>query len=218
MRVQSALHTPEEFLAAYGDRSWEFYRPLVAALVEFSPPGLVLDVGAGTGLFVECCAKFGITCVGLEGALAGAAPARAKGLRMVLSRLEHPLPFADRSFASVMCNQVIEHVHADTARGLLTEARRVLAPGGVLFVQSPSPRDPQQRAEPGHINLYLPSRLRQEVRRAGFEILAERNGPIRPLGQGKFRDLLFTGLLRITGWADLLSASANVVARRPRDG
>ena len=149
--------------------------------------------------------------------MAGASAARSRGLPMVLSRLEHTLPFAEGTFASVMCNQVIEHVHADTARKLLAEARRVLIPGGVLFVQSPSPRDPQQRAEPGHINLYLPSRLRQEVQRAGFEILAERNGPIHPFGRGRRRDLLFMGLLRLTGWVDLLSASANVVARRPRN-
>jgi SAM-dependent methyltransferase len=217
VRAESALHTAEEFAAAYGDRSWEFYRPLLAALVEFSPPGLVLDVGAGTGLFVECCAKFGLTCVGLEGSMAGAAAARGRGLPMVLSRLEDPLPFADRRFATVMCNQVIEHVHGDTAARLLAEARRVLLPGGVLFIQSPSPRDPVQRAEPGHINLYLPSRLRREVLRAGFQIVAERNGPLRPLGRGRLRDLAFLALLRLTGWSDLLSASANIVARRPLD-
>jgi SAM-dependent methyltransferase len=215
VKVQSALHTAQEFDAAYGGRTWDFYRPLLAAVVEFAPPGLVLDVGAGTGLFVECCAKFGLTCIGLEGSMAGASVARGRGLSMVLGRMENTLPFADGSFATVMCNQVIEHVHADTARTLLAEARRVLVPGGVLFIQSPSPRDPQQRAEPGHINLYLPSRLRQDVRKAGFEILAERNGPIRPLGRGRLRDLVFMGLLRLTGWADLLSASANVVARRP---
>jgi SAM-dependent methyltransferase len=218
MTHNSVLHTAEEFQRAYGERTWEFYRPLLAMLVEFAPPGPVLDVGAGTGLFVECCKRFGLTCVGLEGAPEGAAAARMRTLPMVLSRLEEPLPFADRAFSSVMCNQVIEHLYPQTARSLLGESRRVLMPGGVLFIQSPSPRDPQQRAEPGHINLYLPSRLRKEVRDAGFEILAERNGPIRPFGPGRLRELLFTGLLKVTGWADLLSASANLVARRPSGG
>jgi SAM-dependent methyltransferase len=218
MTVRSVLHTAEEFHDAYGDRTWEFYRPLLAMLVEFASPGLVLDVGAGTGLFAECCARFGLRCVALEGAFDGASQARSRNLPTVVSRLEEPLPFTDGAFSSIMCNQVIEHVHAETARLLLGESRRVLKPGGMLFIQSPSPRDPEQRSEPGHINLYLPSRLRKEVREAGFEILAERNGPIRPLGAGRVRDLLFRGLLKVTGWADLLSASANVVARRPRSG
>jgi SAM-dependent methyltransferase len=218
MRAASALHTADELQDAYGDRTWEFYRPLLATLIEFAPPGLVLDVGSGTGLFVECCARFGVTCIGLEGAIVGAAAGQARQLPMVVARLEHALPFADGALSTVMCNQVIEHLPPSTARFLLAEARRVLAPGGVLMIQSPSPRDRAQRAEPGHINLYLPSRLRREVRQAGFEIVAERNGPVRPLGRGRLRDLLFTGLLRLSGWSDLLSASANVVARRPRQG
>lgn len=55
------LHTSQEFLAAYGDGSSEFYRSLLADVLEFSPPRLELEVGATTGLFVECCARFAIT-------------------------------------------------------------------------------------------------------------------------------------------------------------
>lgn len=200
--------------SAYAGRTWEHYRPLLAELIEFAPPGRVLDVGAGTGLFAQCCRNFGLRCFALEGAPETARLLRRRGLPAVAARLESGLPFGDQSFHAVSCSQVVEHLLPETAALLFREALRVLAPGGVILIQSPSPRDRKQREEPEHINLYLPSRLRRDVVAAGFEILAERNGPIEPLGKGRLRTLLFRALLQL-GSTDLLSATANVVGRKP---
>lgn len=212
--ARGTLHTAAELEAAYQGRTWEHYRHQLATVVEFAPPGQVLDVGAGTGLLVECFRKFGIPCVGVEGSAAGVDMAAARGVPLVLGLLDEPLPFPDAAFSAVICNQVIEHLEPATADRLLVEARRVLIPGGILYIESPSPRDPVQRAEAGHINLYLPSRLRAAVRSSGFQILAERNGPISLLGSGRIPNLMTLAVMRITGWTDLLSASANVIARR----
>jgi SAM-dependent methyltransferase len=211
---KNTLHSAQELEEAYRGRTWEHYRHQLATIVEFSPPGRILDVGAGTGLLVECFRKFGLPCIGLEGSVAGVRAAQSRGIPMVVGLLDDPLPFGDATFSSLVCNQVIEHLLPATAERLLAEARRVLIPGGILLIESPSPRDPVQRAEPGHINLYTPSRLRSAVRSAGFRILAERNGPISLVGRGRLRDLLTLAVMRLTGWTDLLSASANVVARR----
>lgn len=215
MRRRSGLHSEAEFREAYEERDWEAYRRLLAILVEFAPPGQILDVGSGSGLFVECCRKFGLPAIGLEGSMSGGRAHRKKELPIVVGRLEDALPFPDSMFASVVANQVVEHLYPETAAFFFREASRVLVPGGVLLVESPSVRDSVQRREPGHVNLYLPSRLRREVTEAGFQPLAERNGPLPLLGKGRLRNLFALGLLRVTGWQDLLSSSANIVARRP---
>ncbi|MGI8806349.1 MAG: methyltransferase domain-containing protein [Acidimicrobiales bacterium] len=47
------------------------------------------------------------------------------------------LPFADGSFDSISCLEVLEHVSSDRRRELLDEFRRLLAPVGVLIVSTP---------------------------------------------------------------------------------
>jgi O-antigen biosynthesis protein len=46
------------------------------------------------------------------------------------------LPFADASFDAVTCFETIEHVDDD--RGALAQLRRVLRPGGVLWISTPN--------------------------------------------------------------------------------
>lgn len=48
-----------------------------------------------------------------------------------------PLPFRDGSFAAVYASHLVEHLHLEETLRLLSECRRVLAPGGVLRVVVP---------------------------------------------------------------------------------
>jgi len=70
---------------------------------------------------------------------APAAVARARSahpdLEFVAPAADGQLPFADASFDVVTCVNVLQHV-ADT-QSLLSEARRVLAPGALLAVAVP---------------------------------------------------------------------------------
>ncbi len=57
------------------------------------------------------------------------------GLQFARPAGDGSLPFSDASFEAVVCINVLQHV-ADTQR-LMSEARRVLAPGGALAIAVP---------------------------------------------------------------------------------
>ena len=62
------------------------------------------------------------------------------GIDLLLGDLRK-LPFADGTFTKAYSLDVLEHLSPDALRGMLTEAARVLAPGGALFVYIPRPEE-----------------------------------------------------------------------------
>ena len=70
-----------------------------------------------------------------EVALARAAQ-RLPAARTVLLEPDAPLPLADNTFELVLCAETLEHVR--DVQLLLSEARRVLVPGGRLAVTTPA--------------------------------------------------------------------------------
>ena len=136
-----------------------------------------LDLGCGDGRLTAEMADAGAKPVGVE--IANAALDRARAsyseLDFRLAPIEGPLPFEDGAFELVWASEVIEHV-ADTARWL-SEARRVLAPGGRLLVTTPSHGrlrimvgGIERFSEPlgDHLHLYTRSSLGQLLEEFGF--------------------------------------------------
>ena len=96
-----------------------------------------------------------------------------------MTSADQPLPLPDGSVDVVSCLAVIEHVeHPDL---LAAEAHRILKPGGVLVVTTPSSQakpilellsvrlrliDPAEILD--HKRYYRPDTLRAELTRAGF--------------------------------------------------
>ena len=91
-----------------------------------------------------------------------------KGLDVKHHDLADPLPFEDQVFGAAYCGQVIEHLHPDAQRMTLSEAHRVLRPGGKLQVRSPC-RHWEPARIPDHDHLLTPSELEAMLREAGFE-------------------------------------------------
>jgi SAM-dependent methyltransferase len=207
------LHTKEMFDRAYGRRRWEYYKHLVAACIVYGEPGQWLDLGAGLGLFVECARNFGIDCVGVEGSRYAVERAKKRGIALEHQLLEQPLPFDAGSISTVICNQTMEHLHGNTARFVIHESYRVLRPGGVLLVYSPSKFNRAAREEKSHINLYTPKRLKAEVKAAGFTLINAPNSPLPFLGESKAGKALSLLLFRLFP-LPFLSASANCIARK----
>jgi 2-polyprenyl-3-methyl-5-hydroxy-6-metoxy-1,4-benzoquinol methylase len=98
----------------------------------------VLDVGCGEGWFAGELVRAGASVVGVDVAEEPLRRARARdpGLDLRLMDADGPWPFQDASFDAVWAGETIEHV-ADTT-GWLSQARRVLRPGGRLLLSTPN--------------------------------------------------------------------------------
>lgn len=112
-----------------------------AALLALFPPepaGKLLDIGTGTGRVLELLAPRVSQALGVDASKAMLALARSRlagpDYAHCAVRLAdmYRLPLADGTYNSVVLQMVLHH--AEDPRGVVTEAARVLAPGGRLLV------------------------------------------------------------------------------------
>ncbi len=115
--------------------AWRRRRALLLGAVQ--PGERVLDAGCGAGRFVAALREIGADPVGVE--IAEGALERARrivpGADLRLVEPDGSLPLGHGEIDLVWCSEVLEHV-ADTT-SFLTEARRVLKPGGRILVTVP---------------------------------------------------------------------------------
>lgn len=214
MSPGSIMDWRQEVAGGYA-RTWHDYRAFVALCVRWGEPGRWIDLGAGLGYFTECCHRFGIPCRGYEGSEYAIAAAHQREPALDLRRhdLLDPLPEPDGAATVVFCNQVIEHLPPASMAGVLREARRVLAPGGLFFVASPGRHNPAGRT-PGHVNLLAPSELRRALVDAGFGEVWSADYP-RPLPLPGRAGRLVAGALFFLAPLDRWSATATALAFAP---
>ena len=98
-------------------------------------PGRLLDVGSGIGELLRIALDGGWTAVGVEVDGAMAAYARARGVDVRVGELVS-LGLPESSFDLVTLWNVLDFV--PDPLGMLRECRRVLAPGGRIFVRTPN--------------------------------------------------------------------------------
>lgn len=207
---QRNLHTEELFVKYYSDRDWNKYRHLLAQVVQYAPPGKILDLGCGLGFFVECATCFGFDVEGIEGSKYAVQICKTKNLKVKKQLLSDPLPYANKTISTIILNQVIEHLPNDVAKFVLQEAFRVLEKNGIVIIKSPCKFDPIQAREETHINLYAPSELFKEVEVAGFTVINKQN-TCRNFGLGRVGRIGTILLSKIVSW-DMLYKSANCIA------
>ncbi len=128
----------------------------------------VLDVGCGPGLLLQALSSGGVeNAVGLERDPHYLASCRTRQVHAVEHDLNLPFPFlASASFDGVVAHQSLDYLAPIAIRTVLRECRRVLQPGGRLYVACRS--DGQESGDVTRTVPLKPDLLRRLLEEAGF--------------------------------------------------
>jgi SAM-dependent methyltransferase len=158
----------------------------VASLERYRSANRWLDVGCGTGTLLQATVNRGWEATGTEVAPAAVEAVRAAGFDVRLGEtgdLDLPL----EHFDVVSLIEVIEHVHDPDA--LLSDAKRLMRPGGALYLTTPHGRSLSARvlrtrwsviAPPDHLQLFSAAGLRTALKRAGLTVRSVATTGINP--------------------------------------
>ncbi|MEP6768521.1 MAG: class I SAM-dependent methyltransferase [Acidobacteriota bacterium] len=186
--------SPEEI-----SRKQRSYLPFLAGA-----PGPVLDVGCGRGEFLGLLREAGLTASGVEVNPIAAAECRSLGLDV---EERDGLAFlAGRpagSLGAVVALQVVEHWPPEAIFAFLREARRALAPGGLLVAETINTDSLSAWKafflDPSHVRPVPPDALRFLAEAAGFaDVRIELLSPLAPearLEESSANDVMLNGLL-----------------------
>lgn len=130
----------------------------------------LLDLGCSTGIFLEEARRWGLRDIkGLEISRYAIVQTRKKGLKAHLYDGKN-IPFKDKSFKTIFCFEVIEHIPRKDANYLIKECYRVLAPGGRLLIFAPAEKAKIFDIDPTHINYYQIKDFLRLIKRIGFKV------------------------------------------------
>src|SRR5215217_7916412 len=101
-------------------------------------PDRALDLGCGDGRLTAELEGERVTAADVSAVALERARGRLPAAELVQLEPDAELPFADASFDLVLCAETIEHVR--DVQLLLSEARRILRPGGELALTTPRHR------------------------------------------------------------------------------
>lgn len=137
-------------------------------------PGSFIDIGCGDGSFLAAMQRNGWSGVGTEVHAPTAQRLRDMGYTILSGKLR-TLNLPSHSFNLVSMLEVLEHIHNPLET--LQEARRLLTPGGRLFITTPNIESLEFRLYGGrwvameppiHLQLFSPKSLTKLLNEAGF--------------------------------------------------
>jgi ubiquinone/menaquinone biosynthesis C-methylase UbiE len=204
----------KEYSSHYDGRNWRDYRHLLAEFILHAESGPLLDVGCGHGHLLECARQFNLPASGLEGS--ALAMKRARDLHPFVEveawRAGESLPFSDSHFGGAVLNEFIDHCTLEQNKILFKELWRVLKPGAVLIVKSPSKHNRFDQ-DKGHVTFFSPSEFQQFVKSFSFDVMQQPFVAQPFMGQskpGKLLVKLITKFVQPETWA----ARIDLVAKK----
>jgi ubiquinone/menaquinone biosynthesis C-methylase UbiE len=162
----------------YDDELWELVpeepgapAPVLAAFVRgLGRAERVLDLGCGDGRLSALLDAGELTLADVSPVALERARRRLPKARVVELDPDAPLPLGDGAFDLVLCAETLEHVR--DVQLFLSEARRVLRPGGQLAVTTPAAPPLMRPPDPlsPHLRAFTRSSLRRVLDELGFEL------------------------------------------------
>ena len=145
----------------------------------------VLDVGCGTGKMVKFLNESNFDAYGCDASNIAVMMAKKNNDKNKISLATATrLPFKENKFDLVISISVVEHITKSQVAEFLQETRKILKPGGYIFLVTPNFAAPLRLlqgkrwgpySDPTHINFYTPTNLAETLRFNGF---SQTNGTI----------------------------------------
>lgn len=137
------------------------YRMQQPMVEHFAGCRTVLDLGCGTGLFLDALQRAGLAGCGVERNALSARYARSMGHRVIESGAFEFLEATTEKFDGVHCSHFVEHLPTEAVDRLLALIARVLAPGGCAVLVFPDPESIRSQLlgfwrDPEHVRFYHP--------------------------------------------------------------
>jgi SAM-dependent methyltransferase len=177
----------------------------------FDPGARLLDVGCGTAWLGDHFARY----QGIDASAEVVAEAAGRGLAVVRGDLAEGLPFDGGGFDAVVMKDLLEHVPDPVHT--VSEARRVLAPGGLAFASSP---DAQRWVwdDYTHRRPFTRTGFRRLFADQGFEIVHAGYESVMPgtsIVSARTKDNRRPAVLRAAAWLPVVRRNVWLLARRP---
>lgn len=175
----------------------------IQALLGLLPDDWIVgDLGCGTGLLLSVLSTSVHSVIGVDGSdeMLAAARARAGHLANVDVRLGtlEALPIDDNTLDAALMVLVLHHLPAPALA--LTEARRVLKPGGRLLIVDMAPHEHEEyRQQMGHVWLgFNEDQMRRLLEQSGLE--PRRFAPLVPATEAKGPTLFAATAVKTPGF------------------
>ena len=97
----------------------------------------IVDLGCGSGEFLNYCQSRGIPALGVDSNEHLVAQCRSLGLEVILADILTYAPGEGKQLANLVCDNVVEHLSLEEIDRFFQNLKRIVAPGGKMLVVVP---------------------------------------------------------------------------------